>query len=126
MYSNNFNNSSFSNRGNRVYRDWNGKRRSQCKLLDKGNVVYITGWKVGKRAGFRTFFIAPAKHQRTIVSKSGNTWLTCRVSVENKTFGSTGLFPAFWNKSNNKVICKSLGLIFNPVTGYISYIPNKN
>jgi len=105
------------------------KRRSHCKTIVKDGVLYVTGWKVGSKAGFRTFFVAPAKNQRKIMSKknpgTATQWLTCRVSVMNKTHGSNGLFPAMIHEVTHKVFIKDLGIMLNPNTGYISYIPRK-
>lgn len=106
---------------------WNAKpaRRSQCKTITKGNTLYVTGWKVGRKAGFRTFFVAPAKSGKTVTSKSGKVWHACRVTVVNKTHGSNGLFPAWIDEATKKVFIKDLGLMLNPNTGFISYIPRK-
>lgn len=104
---------------------YNGKRRSSCRKIEKGSVVYLTGWKNGRKAGFRSFFVAPAANPKTKVSGSGKTWVSCRVIVENKTHGSQGMFAGWWHKETSRVFCKQLGLMLNPNTGFISYLPRK-
>lgn len=101
------------------------KRRSHCKLSPKGDIVYVTGWKVGKRAGFRTFLVSPSKSGFKTTSKSGKVWHGCRVKVVNKTHGSSGIFPGLIEEATKKVFIRDLGIMMNPNTGFISYIPKK-
>ena len=112
-------------RGKQFASDWNGKRRSQCRKIEKDGVLYVTGWKIGKRAGFRTFFVAPAKSPVRKVSKSGRVWLSCRVEVVNKTMGIKSLFPGWIEESSKRVFVKSIGIMLNPNSGFISYLPKK-
>lgn len=104
----------------------NGGRRSrvQLKTSEKHGCTYLTGWKVGK-SGFRSFLVWPAKSPKHITSKSGKQYVTCSVTVVNKSTSTKSQSPAFWNVQTNKVICKELGLILDPNTGFISYIPRK-
>lgn len=110
---------------------YSGKRRSHCKLV-KGrknpNETYVTGWKIGSKAGFRTFFVSPAKNQHNIVSrKTGQVtpWRTAKCEVINKTNGTKSLFPAMIHEQSLKVFILQLGIMLNPNTGFISYV-NKN
>lgn len=108
--------------------NFSGKRRSSCKTITKNGVTYVTGWKVGRKAGFRTFFVSPAKNQRNIISKkdgSRTQWLTAKCEVVNKTQGTKSLFPAMIHEKSLKVFILSLGIMINPNTGFISYIPRK-
>lgn len=115
-----------SNRnGGNFQPSYNGKRKSHVKKIVKDGVLYLSGWKAGKRAGFRAFFISPAKNPVRKVSKTNKVWLSCKVSVENRTHGTTGLFPAWINEATHDVFCKGLGLMFRPSTGFISYMQKK-
>jgi len=108
--------------------NYNGKRRSSCKTITKNGVTYVTGWKMGRKAGFRAFFVSPAKNQRNIISrKDGSTtpWLTAKCEITNKTYGSKALFPAMIHEKSLKVFILSLNIMLNPNTGFISYIPKK-
>lgn len=105
--------------------NYSGKRRSQVKKLIKGDILYLSGWKIGSKAGFRTFFVAPAKSPKTRVSKSGKNWVSCRVSVTNKTHGTNGIFAGWMDTANHRVFVRELGLMLNPQTGFISYLSKK-
>jgi hypothetical protein len=107
---------------------YNGKRRSSCKVITKNGVSYVTGWKIGRKAGFRTFFVSPAKNQKRIYSKkdgSATPWMTAKCEVVNKTQATKSLFPAMIHEKSLKVFILSLGIMINPNTGFISYIPKK-
>jgi len=118
----------YPKRSNYSRSNYNGKRRSSCKTITKNGVTYVTGWKIGRKAGFRTFFVSPAKNQKNIYSKkdgSKTPWLTAKCEVVNKTHGTKSLFPALIHEKSLKVFILSLNIMINPNTGFISYIPKK-
>ena len=106
-----------------------GKRRSMCKVQPSKkdpNHMLVTGWKVGK-AGFRAFTVGAAKNQRNFTRRDGSRspWRNAWMIVTNKTSQSKATFPCFIHETTYKVICKQAGIILNPQTGFISYIPRK-
>lgn len=108
-----------------------GKRRSHCRTIVKDGVLYVTGWKVGKQSGFRTFFVAPAKSPKVRTSKRENggkeiEWHSCRVTVVNKTHNTKGLFPGWIDAATKRVFVSELNLLINPQTGFISYLEGKD
>jgi len=122
--------SRYGNYGNRQYnRGGSGRRRSMCKTQQSKkdpSHTLVTGWKVGK-AGFRSFVVGAARNQRNFLRKDGSKspWRNAWMIVTNKTANTKSTFPCFIHESSYKVICKQAGLILNPQTGFISYIPRK-
>lgn len=113
-----------NNRSGNWQRPASGKPRSKCREIVKGNVLYITGWKATRR-GLLSIFVAPPKHDKTVTSKNGRVWKTCRVSVTNINAGSKSLFPGFIDPNTHKVFVKELRMLINPQSGFISFLPKK-
>ena len=83
--------------------------------IDKKGGRYTNGWMTNKRVGMVSFFCAPTKNTTAVMSKTGNSWLTCiAVKVQFRDLMKEELHWGLMHEASGKVIIQSLGLVVNP------------